>query len=118
MKMSQVMYLVANQDLGMSAGKLGAHTAHAVFDYLLQLKREVDDEVYQAILETFKLGGDTIIVLKAPEKELLKLEAKGFVAVRDEGRTEIPTNSLTVVNLGIYDKNQSLPGWLKRLRVF
>ncbi len=27
-----VMYLVVNQDLEMSPGKIGAHTAHAVFD--------------------------------------------------------------------------------------
>ena len=112
-----VMYLVVNQDLEMSPGKIGAHTAHAVFDYLFQLKREMDDDIYQALLETFKFNGDTIIVLKAPEKELLKLEAKGYLAVRDEGRTEIPANSLTVVNLGIFDKTQALPNWLKRLRV-
>ena len=31
------MYIVINQDLNMSPGKVGAHTAHAVFDFFNEI---------------------------------------------------------------------------------
>lgn len=122
--MRKVMYIVINQDLNMSQGKIGAHTAHAVFDYIYKYLPEVD-EVNKPVafmmmdeeLSRFKLDGDTIIVLKAHEKDLLKWEKQGYVAVRDLGYTEILKSSITAVNLGIYDKDEGIPKWIQRLRL-
>lgn len=130
--MKQVMYVVINQDLGMTPGKIGAHVGHAVFDFCKKIvddiyKKETEeyiDEWTEAsaakeIIETmslFKDNGDTIITLKAHEKDLLKWEHIGYVAVRDRGLTEVPENSITAVCLGVYDKDKEIPKWLKRIR--
>lgn len=127
------MYIVVNQDLNMSAGKIGAHTAHAVLDYMnvllndcfegypneLKYDELICDEFRDVVgmLKEFKDNGDTIIVLKAHEKDLLKWEKQGYVAVRDRGLTEVAPNSITAVNLGIYDKDEGVPKWIQRLRL-
>ena len=115
--MKKVMYIAINKDLNMSEGKIGAHTAHATFDYLLKMYHELDDEysTWDEFTTEFKEGGDTIIVLKASEKDLLKWESEGYVSVRDRGCTEVEPNSLTAVNLGIYDKDKEIPTWIKIL---
>lgn len=131
--MKKVMYVVINQDLNMSPGKIGAHVGHAVFDFCKNLvedvykeeTKEYIDEWTEAsaakeILETmsdFKDNGDTIITLKAHEKDLIKWENAGYVAVRDRGLTEIPENSITAICLGIYDKDEEIPKWIQRLRL-
>lgn len=116
--MKRVMYIVINQDLNMSQGKIGAHTAHAVLDYIYKelLNQETSDGLYDEI-SCFKRYGDTIVTLKAHEKDLLKWEKEGYVAVRDRGLTEIPNNSITAVNLGIHDKDEGVPKWIQRLRL-
>lgn len=117
--MKKVMYIAINNDLNMSEGKIGAHTAHATFDYLLKKQSELNDDFisYFDFMNDFKDNGDTIVVLKATSEDLLKWEEEGFVSVRDSGRTEVEPNSLTAVNLGIYDKDEDLPNWIKRLKL-
>lgn len=117
--MRKVMYIVINQDLNMSPGKIGAHCAHAVFDYHFKLSRIPDetDTFYYNTTGSFKCNGDTIIVLKAHEKDLLKWESEGYVAVRDRGLTEVEPNSITAVCLGIYDKDEGIPKWIQKLRL-
>lgn len=117
--MKNVMYIVINQDLNMSPGKIGAHTAHATLDYLIEKYDGLDDEYgsWPDFIDNFKEFGDTIIVLKAHEKDLLKWEEQGYIAVRDRGLTEVAPNSITAVNLGIYDKDKSIPKWIQRLRL-
>lgn len=120
------MYIVINKDLDMSPGKIGAHSAHAVFDYLFNnyfgitkdrftLEEEMIQQ-YSNFLNDFKYDGDTIVLLKASEKEMLKFEQQGYTAVRDAGRTEVKPNSLTAINLGIYDK-EDVPKFIQRLRL-
>ena len=115
--MKKVMYIAINKDLNMSEGKIGAHTAHATFDYLLHKHDELSEEFmsYMDFMNDFKDNGDTIVVLKASEIEMLRWEQEGYVSVRDKGHTEVKPNSLTAVNLGIYDKDAELPYWLKLL---
>lgn len=117
--MRNVMYIVINEDLNMSPGKIGAHCAHAVFDYIYNKYCELIDEygTFADFIDIFKDYGDTIIVLKAHEKDLLKWEKEGYIAVRDRGLTEIEPNSITAVNLGIYDKHEKIPKWIQRLRL-
>ena len=117
--MRKVMYIVINQDLNMSPGKIGAHTAHAAFDFVLEMRDKLDDEygTFSEFIYDFKNYGDTIVVLKAHEKDLLKWEKQGYVSVRDRGLTEIEPDSITAVNLGIYDKDEGTPKWIQRLRL-
>ena len=117
--MRKVMYIAINKDLNMSEGKIGAHTAHAAFDYLVDLycKSNDYDCLYKDLIKEFKCNGDTIIVVKASQNQLIKWENEGFVSVRDRGLTEIPENSITAVNLGIYDKDREIPKWIQRLRL-
>ena len=117
--MRKVMYIAINQDLEMSKGKIGSMCAHAAFDYLLEMYAKLDDDygTFWDFIDDFKYHGDTIVILKAHEKDLFKWESKGYVAVRDRGLTEIEPNSITAVNLGIYDKDESIPKWIQRLRL-
>lgn len=117
--MKNIMYIVINQDLDMSKGKISAHTAHATFDYLSEMYNKLNDEYgsWADFIDFFKYFGDTIIVLKAHEKDLLKWEQEGYTAVRDRGLTEVEPNSITAVNLGIYDKDKCIPKFIQRLRL-
>lgn len=116
--MRLIMYVVVNQDLEMSSGKVAAQVGHAVFDYVERLVSE-DELPIKYLITLFKENGDTICVLKAPEKQLRKLVEEGYVGVIDRGYTEIPHDSLTAVNLGLYDRERAddIPKWIRRLRV-
>lgn len=121
--MKEVMYIAINKDLeGLinNPGKIGAHAAHAVLDYIYKelLEQETSDSLYDE-LSCFKRFGDTIVVVKASEKDMLKWEAEGYTAVRDRGLTCVEPDSLTAINLGIYDKDaiDGIPNWIQRLRL-
>lgn len=121
--MKKVMYIAINKDLNMSPGKIGAHSAHATFDYLYdeyisELIETGGTEFYHGKTRSFKHEGDTIVLLQASEKEMLKLKEKGYTAVIDSGRTEVEPNSLTAINLGIYDKDEEVPKFIQRLRLY
>lgn len=100
---SPVMYLIANKGLEMSPGKLAAQVAHAAVRSALDLP-----EIAAAVwLES----GETKIVLEARDTEHLLLsqkyiEARGFKTflVIDEGRTEVPALSATVLGVELVDK--------------
>lgn len=128
--MQNVIYIVINQDLNMSPGKIGAHCAHAIFDYIYRMQPDKDTVLLEEIdivnqkfidiynlIEDFKFGGDTIIVCKAHEKDLIKWEKEGYAAVRDRGYTEVEPSSITAVCLGMYDKDKEIPKWIQRLRL-
>lgn len=117
--MRNTMYIVINEDLNMSPGKIGAHTAHAVFDYLYSLNKAQDTipTIFADVTDSFKNNGDTIIVLKAHEKVLLECERRGYTAVRDRGLTEVEPDSITAVCLGVYDKDEGIPKWIQKLRL-
>lgn len=122
--MRNVMYIVINQDLKELMdypGRIGAHTAHAVFDYTYNnynklLKRNNIDS-YSELLNSFKNGGDTIVVLKASNSDMIKWESEGYLSVREKGISELEPTSITAINLGIYDKNKGIPQWIQRLRL-
>lgn len=115
------MTLVVNQSLGMGVGKISAQTAHAALGVYRKLL--VHSEDAKKALNKWSMFGETKIVLKAKTTEdlqnLYKLaNEQGFVAylVRDAGRTQIPSGSITV--LGIFGNSQSfasLTGHLKLL---
>ncbi|HGM1413439.1 TPA: aminoacyl-tRNA hydrolase [Clostridioides difficile] len=123
------MYIAINSDLNMSPGKVGAQVAHAVYDYLynkildtVSCSYETEIIAHELIdlkcdLTSFKNNGDTICILKAKEAQLLKFKEKGYLTIVDRGLTEIPKNSITCVNLGIFNENE-IPSTIKRLRLY
>lgn len=104
-----VQYLIVNEDLGMSAGKVAAQAGHACT--ICAVKEGTTERFNQWYnLEQKK------IVCRAHQKVLEKLEQSGFYAVRDNGYTEIPPKSLTVISLGIMSRKEASP-YTKRLQL-
>nr|DAJ41388.1 MAG TPA: Peptidyl-tRNA hydrolase [Caudoviricetes sp.] len=120
--MSQVMYIIVNQDLNMNAGQIGTYTAWTVFDYIhWKLPAYIDDcdnlKIYRALdkrISDFKEYGNKIIILKAHEKDLIELERKGYLTVRARGLQGTYSDNIVTVNLGIYDKN--IPKWIQKFK--
>ncbi|WP_186578887.1 aminoacyl-tRNA hydrolase [Aquibacillus kalidii] len=95
-----VQYYVVNQDLTMSAGKVAAQVAHAATQAVLVYHQ---NQLFREWLET----GQTKIILKASENTLNMLIKEGFVYIKDAGRTEIASGSLTVVALPPLNKDEA-----------
>lgn len=114
-----VEYILVNKELNMSVGKIASQVAHVqtVIDNKIF---ELDDKIYflseeildEDIMDTrfakekelinnyydwLYSGSQTKIILRAKEKDLLKAIDMGAVYIRDNGLTEIPSGSLTVV---------------------
>jgi peptidyl-tRNA hydrolase len=114
------MYIVANEGLGMSPGKLAAQTAHAAVEaYRLSCIEAPVDKFgvtfrgeARLVKEWYKGGHYTKIVLGARDSQhLLTLERyikeRGFktALIIDEGRTEIEPHSPTAIGVEIVDKD-------------
>ncbi|PHL10694.1 aminoacyl-tRNA hydrolase [Enterococcus faecium] len=114
-----VEYILVNKELNMGVGKIAGQVAHVqtVIDNKIF---ELDDKIYflseeildEDIMDTrfakekelinnyydwLYSGSQTKIILRAKEKDLLKAIDMGAVYIRDNGLTEIPSGSLTVV---------------------
>lgn len=105
-----VQYYVINQELEMSTGKIASQTAHAAILTALKYNNEHN---FQKWLET----NQTKIILRGKEKDLKKLEERGFIAVYDLGNTEVPPNSLTLV-ASMPMKRKYAKKEVKRLQLF
>lgn len=98
-----VMYIIANKGLGMSPGKLAAQVAHAAVESYVGTGIHNPDLADKWLEES-----QTKIVLEAKSEEHLEWLAQAIVArdiectmIFDQGRTEIPSNSLTAVGINI-----------------
>lgn len=99
-----VMYLIANKGLKMSPGKLAAQVAHAAVRAAMESSLDGRDNWFK--------NGETKIVLQARDTEHLLLsqryiEGHGIIThlVIDEGRTEVPPLSATVLGVELVDKS-------------
>lgn len=116
------MVIVVNASLNMSAGKIGAQSAHAAVGVY---RFCIDDENfhYRSMLQKWTGDGETTIVLSgdnAPHLEALERRAKdkGLVAmlISDAGRTEVARGAKTALCLlGEKSKVDSITGGLKTL---
>lgn len=104
-----IQYIIVNEDLNMSVGKIAAQVGHACT--ICAVKEGSTDRFAQWYNSEQKK-----IVCRAHQNYLEGLERKGFYAVRDNGHTEVAPNSLTVVSLGIMSRKEALP-YTKRLQL-
>jgi peptidyl-tRNA hydrolase, PTH2 family len=95
-----VQYYVINSDLKMSAGKAAAQAAHAAAISVLTYMEE-------PLFKEWLMSGQTKIMLSGRESELRKLEEKGYVTIKDAGRTEVAPGSLTAAALPPMDKEEA-----------
>lgn len=129
----RVLYLVVNVELRMSLGKVLAQVSHAATKIALDavfgegLVRVPDPRGPDFIRVERRDGHEsdfvrwmnesyTKVLLAGKQKDMERLEAAGFVAIRDNGLTEVPPNSLTVVGLPPMTKEAARPH-IKRLQV-
>lgn len=103
-KIDAVMYIFVNRGLHMSAGKLGAQSAHAA----VEAYRSSDPKLVKRWYDS----GHTKLILQARNSETLQtiersLNEHGLKTfpIIDEGRTEIDPNQFTALGVEIVDKS-------------
>ena len=99
-----VCYLIIRESLGMSIGKTAAQAAHGSQMLTLQymdLKQKLLDIEKISIFEKWINSGIRKVVLKADDKEWVKLkeEFPEAVIIKDHGLTEIEAGSETCIAL-------------------
>lgn len=95
--MELIQYFVVNKDLNMSTGKIAGQVAHVETEIIRYLENKSSDEEYSNYGRWYYDNNQTKVILKAKEKDLLKLIDQGWFFIHDNGKTEIPEGSLTVV---------------------
>lgn len=113
-----VQYIVVNKELPMSTGKISGQVAHGetIVCFEVLHKGAVPEGTKERFLDWFDEGkGQKKILLEGKEKQLLKLIELGWYPVRDNGLTEIPAGSLTVVASLPMLRSEALPH-VKRLQ--
>jgi len=109
-----VQYFLVNQDIGMGKGKTAAQVAHAVVLHVVHVVNEAVNEAIDlrsindkgARFDEWFLAGQKKIILKAPQSLLEELRDKGYIAVHDNGHTQVPKGSLTVITLGVATREE------------
>lgn len=93
-------YFVVNKELCISTGKISGQVAHGETIVCVEVlhKGNLPKGTKERFLEWFNDGKDQKkILLEGSEKQLRKLIELGWYPVYDNGLTEIPAGSLTVV---------------------
>lgn len=128
-----VQYILINSDLTMSSGKVGAQTAHAerrvvhnimkmAAPYYCKIAMFEDTPKVVQYYEEWISKEEKKITLRVSEKEMRELLAKygdQIAHVIDNGHTEIPPNSLTVIALNPMPKSEARDYYInKRWRLY
>lgn len=111
------MYILVNENIKISKGKLAGQVGHAVNSFLWH-KYIIPIRECKTVepLDEYMIAQKKII-LKCPEAKLLELEKQGEITIRDKGLTELEPNTLTCINLGIYYEGFE-PEWVKELKLY
>lgn len=109
------MYILVNKNIEMSSAKLGTQVGHVVTNYLLNHANLESTKFKEWYSEGLK---QTKIILEASQGMLTNIE-NDYASVRDNGKTELESNTLTCVCLGIMTRNEfeRLGNKYKRLQV-
>ena len=115
------MYILVNKDVKIGKGKLAGQVGHAVAVYYWQamsgsrITKEEQDE-RKELLDIYMNTTQKKIILFATQDKLEELEAEGYIAIRDKGLTQLEPNTLTCVNVGLYEAHD-VPDWIKKLKL-
>ncbi len=100
------MYIIANQGLEMSSGKLAAQVAHAAVRAFARTDYKITPDWFAQ--------GEMKVVLQARDEAHMRNvlgyldqhlpEVDPYVVI-DEGRTEVPSLSMTAIGLPVMDKD-------------
>lgn len=114
-----VMYIIVNSDLKMGKGKIAAQVGHVVMFLMYNLCHGILFPGTTMSLYTRWLGNSyPKIILKADLKTILSINHNydGNILISDEGRTEVPRGSVTV--MGFYPMRRwEAPDEIKELKL-
>lgn len=108
------MYILVNDDVKIGKGKLAGQVGHAVAVYFYINFHEGNNQY--KIIEEYMNTAQKKIILKCPQSKLEELEISGHITIRDNGLTQLEPNTLTCVNIGIYDANE-VPSFVSELKL-
>lgn len=117
------MYILVNEDIKISKGKLAGQVGHAVASYIynfMNLEVGIVDLEYfmRDQIKEYMNGEQKKIILKCPQEKLEDLERHGgYRAIRDKGYTQLEPNTLTCINYGIFTPD-TIPEWIKELKLY
>ena len=110
------LYILINKDIDISKGKIVSQVGHSILRYITSSKGK-EDKLLNRYLE-LNDNDRVIIGLSCPQSRLEALEQEGYPVQRDLGLTELKENTLTSVCYGVLDRNEEIPKWIKRLRIY
>ena len=99
------MYILVNKDIKIGKGKLAGQVGHAVNVYIYRMMN--GDIHQQQIIHDYMNGEIKKIILYDTQENLERFEQLGFTRIRDKGYTQLEPNTLTCINLGIFDDSDS-----------
>lgn len=120
----KAMYVLVNEDIKISKGKLAGQVGHAVCTYIYRtfIKGYNGQQIYitkeqQSFLDNY-MEVQKKIILKCSQDKLEELEEEGkYIVIRDNGLTQLEPNTLTCICVGIYEK-ENAPNWVKELKLY
>ena len=121
---NKAMYILVNEDIKISKGKLAGQVGHAVSSWIYRYcVKTADFEPFDEnvnLFDAYMKGMQKKIILKCPQWKLEQLEREGeYIVIRDAGLTQLEPNTLTCVNLGILDRDlNEVPDWVKELKLY
>lgn len=111
-------YLLFNKELDLSPGKWGVQSAHTAARFERAVAKGVFPPLFSnASYQEWATGNEKKIAVRASLTLMEKLEAEGWIGVRDNGHTEVEAGTLTVI-ISPPLSSDELPGWLKRLQLY
>ncbi|MCM3109919.1 aminoacyl-tRNA hydrolase [Lederbergia lenta] len=112
------MYILVNEDIKISKGKLAGQVGHAVMGYIYHnaIKPLQEGKQIESLDDYMK--EQKKIILKCPQWRLEELEEQGcYTVIRDKGYTQLEPDTLTCVNIGILFPDNIAP-WVKELKLY
>lgn len=120
----KAMYILVNEDIKITKGKLAGQVGHAVCTYIYRnfIKDYAGNPIHitadmRMFLDDY-MNFQKKIILKCPQWKLEELEKENkYIVIRDKGLTELEPNTLTCVCIGIFEKEACLD-WVKELKLY
>jgi len=105
------MYILVNEDVKISKGKLAVQVGHAVATYFYNVFLKLDS--IPRWLKDYMSNYQKKIILYCPQYKLEELENLGYITIRDAGFTELEPDTLTCVCIGLRESDDFSTGGLQ-----